>query len=236
MAPYWNVMFDDAKAGRDATSEDESKGVTNADHNSEVTPSSEPKGKVKKGYHTCVGALPSSPQPTFEFVSKRQLKGFSVMMDVQFRKIVETLKDKWHGRMKLVIELERHRGDAFGKSFDKPPTLDKSIGSWKIKTRRSASIAPILRKVSTVNLYNLEPLLGKGMQHKWKGMQLVHPFTPLESYKRRKVGDGCSTEDFVVDLDPIRIIPKPDVEVFIDVLTHWWVGLGKFTFNRHSDN
>lgn len=31
MVVYWNVMFDDVKAGRDATPEDESKGVANAD-------------------------------------------------------------------------------------------------------------------------------------------------------------------------------------------------------------
>ncbi|KAM1061030.1 hypothetical protein PS2_025332 [Malus domestica] len=77
MAPYWNVMFDHVEASRDATPEDKSKGVANADHNSEVTPSSELKWKVKKGYHIYVGALPSSSRPTeFEFVSKRQFKDF----------------------------------------------------------------------------------------------------------------------------------------------------------------
>ncbi|TQD84989.1 hypothetical protein C1H46_029505 [Malus baccata] len=61
MAPYWNVIFDDVEAGTDATSEDKSKGVADADYDSEATPSSGPKWKAKKGYHTHLGALPSSP-------------------------------------------------------------------------------------------------------------------------------------------------------------------------------
>ncbi|KAB2611820.1 hypothetical protein D8674_019852 [Pyrus ussuriensis x Pyrus communis] len=64
MVPYWNVMFDDVEAGKDATMEEESKGVANVDHNSEVTTSFEPKGKSKKGYHTYLEALPSSSQST----------------------------------------------------------------------------------------------------------------------------------------------------------------------------
>ncbi|KAM1366741.1 hypothetical protein ACFX13_000312 [Malus domestica] len=31
MAPYWNVIFDDVEAGIDATPEDKSKGVADAD-------------------------------------------------------------------------------------------------------------------------------------------------------------------------------------------------------------
>ncbi|TQD90984.1 hypothetical protein C1H46_023422 [Malus baccata] len=151
-------MFDDVKVGRDATPEDESKGVANADHNSEVTRLLELKGKVKKGYHTYVGALPSSSRPTVSEHSTHIKEGVDV--------------------------------------------------------------------IEAVSLSNLEPLLGKGMQHKRKEMPLVHPFTPLKSYKRRKVGDSHSTEDFVVDLDPMRIIPKSNVEVFVDILTHWWVRLG----------
>ncbi|CAN6712521.1 unnamed protein product [Malus baccata var. baccata] len=54
-----------------------------------------------------------------------------------------------------------------------------------------------------------------------KGMQLVHIFTHLQSYKRRKVGNILANEDFVVALDPMQIILKPNVEVFVDVLTCW---------------
>ncbi|CAN6677243.1 unnamed protein product [Malus baccata var. baccata] len=64
---------------------------------------------------------------------------------------------------------------------------------------------------------DLEPFHGKGMLLKHKVIQLVHPFTLIESYKRKKVGDGHSTKDFFA-LDPLWIIPNPDVEVFIDVL------------------
>lgn len=57
-------MFDDVEAGTDATSEDESKGVANADQDFEATSSSESKGKANKGYHTRVGALPLSSRST----------------------------------------------------------------------------------------------------------------------------------------------------------------------------
>ncbi|KAB2597135.1 hypothetical protein D8674_000055 [Pyrus ussuriensis x Pyrus communis] len=50
------------------------------------------------------------------------------------------------------------------------------------------------------------------MRQKRKGIQLVHPFTPLESYKKRKVGDGRSVKDFVVLQEPMQFIPKPNVE------------------------
>lgn len=63
-----------------------------------------------------------------------------------------------------------------------------------------------------------KPLLGKGIWRNHKGMQLVHPFTHLESYKRRMVNDGRFAEDFVVALEPVRIISKPDVEAFVDIL------------------
>ncbi|KAM1052719.1 hypothetical protein ACFX2J_000306 [Malus domestica] len=46
------------------------------------------------------------------------------------------------------------------------------------------------------------------MWQKRKGLQLVHHFTSLESYKRRKIGDGHSVEF----PKPLRIIPKSDVE------------------------
>lgn len=68
---------------------------------------------------------------------------------------------------------------------------------------------------------NSEPFLGKGMRRKLKGMQPVHIFTHLQSYKRRKIGDILADEDFVVALDPIQIILKLDVEVFVNVLTCW---------------
>lgn len=70
-------------------------------------------------------------------------------------------------------------------------------------------------------LFGSKPFLGKAMEQKSKGTQLVHPFTPFESYKRSKVSDGCSPEDFVIVPKPTRIILKPNVEVFIDVLTRW---------------
>ncbi|KAM1034379.1 hypothetical protein PS1_038063 [Malus domestica] len=69
--------------------------------------------------------------------------------------------------------------------------------------------------------YDFEPFFAKGMRRKLKGMQLVHIFTHLQSYKRRKVGDILANEDFVVALDPMQIILKPNVEVFVDVLTCW---------------
>ncbi|KAM2608832.1 hypothetical protein TB1_037116 [Malus domestica] len=69
--------------------------------------------------------------------------------------------------------------------------------------------------------YDFEPFFAKGMRRKLKGMQLVHIFTHLQSYKRRKVGDILANEDFVVALDPMQIILKPNVEVFVDFLTCW---------------
>ncbi|KAM2698360.1 hypothetical protein EV1_037371 [Malus domestica] len=69
--------------------------------------------------------------------------------------------------------------------------------------------------------YDFEPFFAKRMRRKLKGMQLVHFFTHLQSYKRRKVGDILANEDFVVALDPMQIILKPNVEVFVDVLTCW---------------
>lgn len=69
------------------------------------------------------------------------------------------------------------------------------------------------------SLSGLEPLIGKGMRRKHKGKQLVHPFTPLEPYKRRKVGDGYSVKDFIILPEPMQIIPKPNMKVFVDVLT-----------------
>ncbi|KAM1145779.1 hypothetical protein ACFX2I_037684 [Malus domestica] len=69
--------------------------------------------------------------------------------------------------------------------------------------------------------YDFEPFFAKRIRRKLKGMQLVHFFTHLQSYKRRKVGDILANEDFVVALDPMQIILKPNVEVFVDVLTCW---------------
>ncbi|KAB2625763.1 hypothetical protein D8674_017423 [Pyrus ussuriensis x Pyrus communis] len=180
MVLYWNVMFDDVNAGRDATPEDESKGVADADYDSEGTPSSKSKGKAKKGY-TYVGALPSSSRDNGS-------------------PVVETLEKEQCARMKLAAELEHEVTEVSEHSIDTDEGADMNEA-----TGSSSS----------------ETIPCKGIWLKRKGMQLVYPFTLLGSYKRRKVGDGCSVDDFIVLLEPMRIISKPDVEVFVDVLTRW---------------
>ncbi|KAM2964224.1 hypothetical protein FF2_022035 [Malus domestica] len=205
----------------DATPEDESKGVANVDNDSEATPLSKPKGKAKTGDHVHMGALPSSSRS-----------------------------------MSLATEVERLRGDAVVKSFDKPLTPNKLIIEAHNANDVAQSQLHILefrvegelgeRQVfhlreededMEVNKYinhtekaidvneatgpsDLEPFHGKGMLLKHKVIQLVNPFTLIKSYKRKKVGDGHSAEDFVA-LDPLWIIQNPDVEVFIDVLMRW---------------
>ncbi|KAB2622323.1 hypothetical protein D8674_024505 [Pyrus ussuriensis x Pyrus communis] len=91
---------------------------------------------------------------------------------------------------------------------------------------------------------DFEPLLDKKMRQKHKEMQLVHHFTHFQSYKRSKVGDSRAKGVGVVP-DPIRIIPKPDVEVFIDIVTSWahspsdgvdmytLVTVGRFFYHTH---
>ncbi|CAN6711453.1 unnamed protein product [Malus baccata var. baccata] len=191
MAPYWNVIFDDVEAGIDATPEDKSKG--------------------------------------------RQFEEFSVTMEVRLRTVIEALEEERRARMKLsdrgkdiaptrklptfdvdlleIIEAENANNVAqsllrilqfrvVGElGEEQVSTLER-----KTRTQRSASMVPILTKALTVS---------KRMWRKRKGLQLVHPFTSLESYRRWKVGDGHSVEF----PKPLRIIPKSDVEVFIDVLT-----------------
>ncbi|KAB2625495.1 hypothetical protein D8674_017155 [Pyrus ussuriensis x Pyrus communis] len=99
----------------DATSKDESKGVANADHDSEATPLFEPKGKAKIGYHA----------HEYEFVSKQQFEEFSAMMDVRLRIVIEELEGEWCACMELAAEVERFRGDAAVKLFDKPPLISR---------------------------------------------------------------------------------------------------------------
>ncbi|RXH90731.1 hypothetical protein DVH24_035495 [Malus domestica] len=67
---------------QDATPEDESEGLADADHDSEATPLCKPKGKAKTGQQG-KGVLPSSSRSTdYESVPKREFEEFSLMMDV----------------------------------------------------------------------------------------------------------------------------------------------------------
>lgn len=52
-------------------------------------------------------------------------------MDVRLKTVVEELKSERHARIELAAEVERIQGDVVGKSFDKIPTLDKSVGSGR---------------------------------------------------------------------------------------------------------
>ncbi|KAM1736245.1 hypothetical protein COP1_014606 [Malus domestica] len=245
MATYWNVMFDDVEVGTDATSEDKSKGVAEADKDFEAIFSSRLKKKARKEYRTHVGALPLSSRLVFE--------EFLVTVEVRLKTVVEALEEKWCACMELAAKLECLRSDAPRESFDKPSTLEKSI----IEVENANDIAQSLLRIlqfrvnceleerqvflqekedtevsehgtytdesvnvnEAIDLSGSKPLHGKGMWQKCKGMQLVHPFTFFKSYKRRKVGNGCSAEDFVIVMEPMQIILKPDVEVFIDILT-----------------
>ncbi|TQE01926.1 hypothetical protein C1H46_012550 [Malus baccata] len=191
-------MFDDVEAGTDVTPKDESKGAADADQDFEATLSSGPKGKAKKGYHTRVGALPSSSRSSeFEFVSKRQFEEFSMTMEVRLRTVVKALEEEQRARMKLVAELERLQSDAPGKSFNKPLALEK-----------------LEDKNTKVIEYGT---------HMDEGTEVNEATGPSSSepFLGRKVSDGRLIEDFFVVLKPMWIILKPDVEVFIDVLTHW---------------
>ncbi|CAN6718880.1 unnamed protein product [Malus baccata var. baccata] len=269
MATYWNIMFDDVEVGTDATSEDESKGVAEADKDFEATFSSRLKKKARKEYHTHVGALPLSSRLVFE--------EFLVTVEVRLKTVVEALEEKWCAHMELAAKLECLRSDAPRESFDKPSTPEKSRKdialatnfptfdvnlSEIIKVENANDVAQLLLRIlqfrvkgeleerqvflqeeedtevsehgtyidegvdvnEAIDLSGSKPFHGKGMRQKCKGMQLVHLFTSFESYKRRKVGNGRSTEDFVIYMEPMQIILKPDVEVFIDILT-CWVGL-----------
>ncbi|KAM0981467.1 hypothetical protein ACFX13_014824 [Malus domestica] len=247
MATYWNVMFDDVEVGTDATSEDESKGVAEADKDFEAMFSFRLKKKARKEYHTHVGTLPLSSRLVFE--------EFLVTVEVRLKTIVEALEEKWCARMELAAKLECLRSDAPRETFDKPSTPEKSIIEVENANDVAQSLLRILQfrvngelkerqvflqeeedtEVSehgtytdegvnvneAIDLSGLKPLHGKGMRQKCKGMQLVHPFTSFESYKRRKVGNGRSAEDFVIVMEPMQIILKLDVEVFIDILTRW---------------
>ncbi|KAM1978072.1 hypothetical protein ACFX16_014804 [Malus domestica] len=242
MATYWNVMFDDVEVGTDATSEDESKGVAEADKDFEAMFSSRLKKKARKEYHTHVGALPLSSRLVFE--------EFLVTVEVRLKTIVEALEEKWCARMELAAKLECLRSDAPRETFDKPSTPEKSNANdvaqsllrilqfrvnGELKERQVFLQEEEDTEVSehgtytdegvnvneAIDLSGLKPLHGKGMRQKCKGMQLVHPFTYFESYKRRKVGNGRSAEDFVIVMEPMQIILKLDVEVFIDILTRW---------------
>ncbi|KAM1396849.1 hypothetical protein ACFX2I_014496 [Malus domestica] len=257
MATYWNVMFDDVEVGTDATSEDKSKGVAEADKDFEAIFSSRLKKKARKEYRTHVGALPLSSRLVFE--------EFLVTVEVRLKTVVEALEEKWCACMELAAKLECLRSDAPRESFDKPSTLEKSGKdialatnlptfdvdlSEIIEVENANDIAQSLLRIlqfrvnceleerqvflqekedtevsehgtytdesvnvnEAIDLSGSKPLHGKGMWQKCKGMQLVHPFTFFESYKRRKVGNGCSAEDFVIVMEPMQIILKPDVE------------------------
>ncbi|CAN6691786.1 unnamed protein product [Malus baccata var. baccata] len=142
----------------------------------------------------------------FEFVSKRQFEEFSMTMEVRLRTVVKALEEEQRARMKLVAELERLQSDGqsdWGKNISHAanlPTFDVDL----------------LEIIEAKNANDVAQSLLRIMQ-----FRLVHPFTPIESYKGRKVSDDRLIEDFFVVLKPMWIILKPDVEVFIDVLTHW---------------
>ncbi|KAB2606297.1 ubiquitin-like-specific protease 1A [Pyrus ussuriensis x Pyrus communis] len=50
-------------------------------------------------------------------------------MEVWLRTVIEALEEEWHARMKLVVALEHQHSDSHGKSFNKPSTLKKLVGS-----------------------------------------------------------------------------------------------------------
>ncbi|TQD79700.1 hypothetical protein C1H46_034728 [Malus baccata] len=66
------------------------------------------------------------------------------MMDVQLRKVVEELEVERRACIELAAEVERLRGDVVGKSFNKTPTPDKSVG-----LRRDADNIPKDEKVDS---------------------------------------------------------------------------------------
>lgn len=66
------------------------------------------------------------------------------------RIVVEELEAEWRARMELVVEVKSLRGDTTGKSFDKPPTPDKSV--------RSGRDIDNVPEDETVNSYLKRPL------------------------------------------------------------------------------
>lgn len=79
--------------------------------------------------------------------------------------------------------------------------LDDDLGEWQVVYLRkededtkvsehSSHIDEAVNMNEAPDPSGSVPLLGKRMRQKRKGMQLVHPVNPLQSYKSRKVGDS----------------------------------------------
>ncbi|KAM1738950.1 hypothetical protein ACFX11_014717 [Malus domestica] len=193
MATYWNVMFDDVEVGTDATSEDKSKGVAEADKDFEAIFSSRLKKKARKEYRTHVGALPLSSRLVFE--------EFLVTVEVRLKTVVEALEEKWCACMELAAKLECLRSDAPRESFDKPSTLEKSFRvNCELEERQVFLQEKEDTEVSEHGTYTDESVN-------------VNEAIDLSGSK------PLHAEDFVIVMEPMQIILKPDVEVFIDILT-----------------
>ncbi|KAM1396850.1 hypothetical protein ACFX2I_014496 [Malus domestica] len=186
MATYWNVMFDDVEVGTDATSEDKSKGVAEADKDFEAIFSSRLKKKARKEYRTHVGALPLSSRLVFE--------EFLVTVEVRLKTVVEALEEKWCACMELAAKLECLRSDAPRESFDKPSTLEKSFRvNCELEERQVFLQEKEDTEVSEHGTYTDESVN-------------VNEAIDLSGSK------PLHAEDFVIVMEPMQIILKPDVE------------------------
>ncbi|RXH97226.1 hypothetical protein DVH24_035894 [Malus domestica] len=232
--PYWNIMFDDVQPCRDATPEKETEGdykfiskrqfeeflvmmdvrlrtvveeleaerrgrielvveVKNLRSNTAdlTTPSLQP--------DTSIGEAKSSPgKGIIEVIG---LGVNCLAFDVDLSEIIKAKNTN------DVAQSLMHR-------------LEFRVNNTEVSEHNS-NTAEVVDMNEATCPYDFEPFFAKRMRRKLKGMQLVHFFTHLQSYKRRKVGDILANEDFVVALDPMQIILKPNVEVFVDVLTCW---------------
>ncbi|KAM2671257.1 hypothetical protein EV1_007091 [Malus domestica] len=140
----------------------------------------------------------------YEFVPWRKFNEFAQLMEVQLRTILEELEVELGARRALAADVERLLANIGDQLFQKAPSPKKS---FKLDADLGESQVMYLReedddmKVSEHNGQNEEgfevnkvigpsnfkPLLDKGIRQKRKGMQLVHPVTPFQGYKKKGI-------------------------------------------------
>ncbi|KAM2352136.1 hypothetical protein ACFXTH_006854 [Malus domestica] len=197
-------MYDLVEPLTEGTLELECIGFANVDHESEATLSPRGKEKAKTG-HQGKRILPSTSNLTihYEFVPWRKFNEFAQLMEVQLRTILEELEVELGARRALVANVERLLANIGDQLFQKVPSpkksfkLDADLGESQVMYLREEDDDMEVSEHNgqnkegfevnkVVGPSNFKPLLDKGIRQKRKGMQLVHPFTPFQGYKKKE--------------------------------------------------
>ncbi|KAM2937884.1 hypothetical protein FF1_037735 [Malus domestica] len=234
--PYWNIMFDDVQPCRDATPEKETEGdykfISKRQFEEFLV-------MMDVRLRTVVEELEAERRGRIELVVEvKNLRGNTADLTTPSLQPDTSIGEAKSSPGKGIIEVIGLGVNCLAFNVDLSEIikakntndvaqslmhrLEFRVNNEDTEvSEHNSNTAEVVDMNEAICPYDFEPFFAKRMRRKLKGMQLVHFFTHLQSYKRRKVGDILANEDFVVALDPMQIILKPNVEVFVDVLTCW---------------